>query len=60
MYRNLVTTCFGRNRPSLGHTEYKKILGSMFGILLTVYHYVGPQLATSQQLKVHATHTKNC
>jgi hypothetical protein len=21
---------------------------------------VGPQLATSQQLKVHATHTKNC
>jgi hypothetical protein len=31
-----------------------------FDILLSVYHYVGPQLATSQQLKVQETHTKNC
>jgi hypothetical protein len=34
-----------------------------YDILLTVYHYVsqvGPQISTSQQLQVHATHTKNC
>jgi hypothetical protein len=49
IYKNFVATCFGRNRPPTGKTEYQKVLRRIKAAV-TYFYLFGSHIKTTVRL----------